>query len=119
MSSNSSTVETQLAVLEEITAGHERRMIQFESYQQELVDRFDQKNLQDNIDRVQIERALIKATTVLESLSDTLKKIVPIAERAEALANQHETMMRTIAKIIAALVPLVAAAWAVFTYVSK
>ena len=106
-----------LALLEEVSAAHERRITAMEDFHRDIVERLDQKIQLDATSQIQMEKALTKAVTTLEALSATVSAVVNVAERADHLAAAHDAGLKTAIKIFAVLATLGGAAWAVFTFV--
>lgn len=110
--------ETRIAVLEKITENHDKRISDMEDFHRDVVDRFDQKIIQDAANQVQLERTLAKAVSALDIMTSSIRDIGATASEAAKISNRHEVIALTIMKAASVLVIIGSAAWAVFTYFS-
>jgi hypothetical protein len=107
---------TRIRVLEKITESHDRRIGEIEEFHRSVVDRFDQKIQLDAANHVSMEKAVTKAVTTIENLSDTMKATIDIASEASKLSIKHEIIGQTIIKVATSLVVVISAIWAVVKY---
>lgn len=108
--------ETRIAVLEQITESHERRITDIEEFHRDVVDRLDQKIHLDASNQIVLERTLAKAVTSLDSLNETVRTVGKNADDANRLVQKHETIGATILKGGGALALVISGLWAVFTF---
>jgi len=103
--------KTRVAVLEKIAENHENRISDMEDFHRAVVERFDQKIQMDATNQIIIERTLTKAVTSIDTLADSLKTAMTVANKASTLASKHETIGHTVLKMGGLLVLIISAAW--------
>jgi len=82
--------EVRIALLEEVSRAHERRIISLEEFQREIAERLDQKIQLDATTNIQMERALTRVITALEQLVEHVKGVSAAADGAEKLASAQK-----------------------------
>ena len=108
--------KTRVAVLEKIAENHENRISDMEDFHRAVVERFDQKIQMDATNQIIIERTLTKAVTSIDTLAESLKTAMTVANKASTLASKHETIGHTVLKMGGLLVLIVSAAWTVLKF---
>jgi methionine-rich copper-binding protein CopC len=110
------SIDTKVAVLEQIAIAHDKRISDMEDFHRDVVDRFDQKIQLDASNQVTMERTIAKVVVTLENLNTSMLAVAAKSEDASKVAHRLDLVANVLLKVGTATAALVGAAWAVFTY---
>lgn len=108
--------ETRLALLEQFAQHSERRLSDLEDFQTTIVERLDRHLEQDAQNHLILVETLSKATTSIDGLTETVKGLADKASAANEKATRLETIGLTLMKVGSVGAAVIAAIWAVFTF---